>query len=165
MTTKKLNISGSVTSTSAEPINEMTKAEAKEKLKKLIAEETKMVKGIFKNFETPGAIAHVHVRKYPGIPDFRKSMIDGGTYEVPLYVARFLNGIDVSCPVNDGKIGTCSYPVHGFRYDGNAANLPSSQLGQGPDGTSGVPVPLIHVAKRVQRYGFQSLEFGSAFAA
>jgi len=49
---------------------------AKETLNKLIAEETKTVKGRFRNYETPGGNLRVQVRKYPGIPPFDKVMID-----------------------------------------------------------------------------------------
>ena len=135
------------------------KGVARDKLKKLITEETKLVRGIFKNYSNPGGPAPVEVLKYPGVPKFKKEMWDGCEYEIPLYVARFLNGIDASAENINGKLGTCSYPIHGFK----AVNgqLAPSQLGFGGGGEAGIPVPIVGVARRVQRYGFQSMEFGS----
>lgn len=161
MSNKKLNIEGSITPTNsfdAPHITKTGKELAKEKLKKIIEEETRPVRGIFQFFECPGGSTKVTVRKYPGIPAFEMTMVDGGEYEVPLYVARHLNGIDVTATAINGKIGTCSYPVHGFvMSDGN---LQPSALGMAP-GHSGIPVPIVGIQKRIKRFGFQSLEFGS----
>lgn len=165
MTSKKINdIAGSITPSAVEVpnISKPGKELAKEKLKKFIEEETKMVKGIFQFFECPSGSTKISVRKYPGIPPFEKVMTDGQEYEIPLYVARHLNGIDVTASALNGKIGTCSYPVHGFvMSDGN---LKPSALGDAP-GHSGIPVPIVGVQKRVKRFGFQSLEFGASAVA
>lgn len=151
-------------------IAKSTKELAKEKLRQLMKEESRTVKGIFQCFETPGATVTVNVKKYPdpdqgGIPAFSKTMTDGETYEIPLYVARFLNGVDATAgAMGDANkrninIGTCSYPVHGFKSSGDT--LASS----GQD-ARGIPVPIIGISKRVKRYGFQSLEFaGGEWAA
>jgi len=136
-------------------IPKSTKELAKEALTKFIAEETKVVKGRFRCFETAGASQRIQVRKYPGVPMFDKVMTDGEMYDVPLYVARHLNGIDVTARAVDGKIYTCSYPIHGFKYNGDMA--PPSGLGDG-----GIPVPLVGVSKRIRRFGFESLEFDAA---
>ena len=126
---KKLNVSGSITPTApteysfhiAKPSREVTDV----KLKELIVEETRLVKGIFQCFETPGSTTKIIVDKYPlrlGVRKFEKEMTDGETYEIPLYVARHLNGIDVSAGALSGSanrntnIGTCSYAVHGFKW-------------------------------------------------
>lgn len=138
-------------------IPKSTKELAQEALKKFIVEETKMVKGRFRCFENPGASQRIQVRKYPGVPMFDRVMTDGEMYEVPLYVARHLNGIDVTARAVDGKIFTCSYPIHGFKFSGN--EIPRSQEGFGPSGEGGIPVPIIGVSKRIRRYGFESLEF------
>lgn len=140
-------------------IIQRNKAEAADRLRKLVAEETKLVKGKFRCYETPGAFATIQVKKYKEVPMFSKTMIDGETYEVPLYVARHLNGIDVVARDRNGDIGSCSYSVHGFKW--NAGDpMPASTLGVGPNGEHGTPVPATRVAKRVRRYGFESLEFG-----
>ncbi len=142
MTTKKLNITESVTPyADVASVLPDRKAEAKAKLQKYIAEETKMVKGIFQFFDCPGMRAKITVQKYPGVKRFEQEMDDGKEYEIPLYVARFLNGIDVTAEAIDGKLGTCSYPVHSHLVD--------------KDG-----VAIISTAKRKRRFGFQSLEFG-----
>ncbi len=160
----KPNLSQSVTPSSVEVphIAMSTKELAKAKLQEFIKEETKLVKGIFKCFETPGSIQKIIVRKYPGIPIFEKEMVDGMTYEIPLYVARHLNGVDVTAGAlgdsrtRNSMIGTCSFPIHGFKWrNGEAA--PSSALGD-----SGVPVPIVGIQKRFQRFGFQSMEFGAS---
>ena len=137
---------------------------AKKKIEELMKEETKVVKGIFHNYETPGGSATITVEKYKGIPAFKQSMIDGFSYEVPLYVARFLNGIDVSAGAlaekrnpETQKIGTCSYVIHGFKMN-SPDHLPPSTIGSGPNGEVGTIAPLIGVAKRVRRYGFSSME-------
>ena len=129
------------------------KEQVKGKLKQFIDEETKLVKGRFRCFETPGDRRKIIVKKYPGIPVFEKEMIDGEVYEVPLYVARFLNGIDVTASAVGGKIHTCSYPIHGFKWENGAAPPPCTM-----DGTGSL-VPVETVVKRTRRYGFESMEF------
>lgn len=113
---------------------------AKEKLEKYRNEETKMVKGIFQFFECPNATAHIFVSKYSGVQPFNQVMEDGKEYEIPLYVARHLNGIDITAEAIEGKVGSCSYPVHSHILDG---------MGN----------PTVSVGKRVRRFGFQSMEF------
>jgi len=130
-----------------------TKQVAKAKLNKFIEEETKLVKGRFRNYETPGGVVKIIVRKYPGIPPFDKIMIDNEIYEIPLYVARHLNGVDITAGNGNTKINTCAWPTHGFKYDGKG-DLPKSAT----DG-QGIAVPIIGVAKWNRRYGFESLEF------
>ncbi len=135
------------------------KLEAEQRLKTLIAEEIKTVKGRFRCFESPGSSHKIQVKKYKDVPMFSKQMIDGEVYDVPLYVARHLNGIDAVARDINGNVGSCSYPVHGFKWD-QGSPMPPSALGVGGGGEMGVPVPLIGIAKRVRRFGFESLEFG-----
>lgn len=157
---KTLNIAAAVTTTGLH-VSKETKELAKEKIKELIQEETKLVRGVFINFETPGAAAPITVKKYPGVPTFTKTMKDGETYEIPLYVARFLNGIDVSVGAVDNPnkgsqlIGTCQYAVHGWKMDN------ADDFKQGID-TGGTVVPIVGITKRVKRYGFNSVEFAGA---
>lgn len=166
MTKEKLKITGSITpAVESVHVSQTTKEAAKEKIQELIREETRLVKGIFQYFETPGGTTTVSIRKYPGIEPFKKVMTDGYMYEVPLYVARFLNGVDVSAGAlgdpnkKNPHIGTCSYGVHGFQWSNNGpapagieAHVP--QLGN-------TIVPLVAITKRVKRFGFQSTEFGA----
>ena len=125
----------------------------KAKLAKLIAEETKLVKGRFRNFETPGANLRVQIRKYPGIPAFDKVMEDNKIYEIPLYVARHLNGVDMAAGGGNTKINSCAYPTHGFLWDKDKAPPASDASG------GGITVPIIGVQKWNRRYGFDSMEF------
>lgn len=115
---------------------------AKEKLDQYMREETVLVKGIFQNFETPGMATTIQVKKYKD-HFFNRTLEDGKEYEIPLYVARHLNGIDVTAEGINGKLGTCSYPVSSYVMD--------------KDGN-----PLVNFAKRKKRYGFQSLEFAGS---
>lgn len=163
---KKLDVTGSVTPVKAEVphLTKTQKERTKEKIEELIKEESRMVRGIFQCFESPGGTVKITVKKYPGSPPFEKTMSDGNEYEIPLYVARHLNGVDVSAgalgdaATRNQNIGTCSYPVHGFAWK-QGQSMPGSQVD-----AMGVPVPMIGIAKRVKRYGFQSLEFGANVA-
>jgi hypothetical protein len=130
-----------------------SKEEAKAKIKKLIEEETKLVEGKFRNFETPGGSTRIQIRKYPNIPMFDRVMIDGERYKIPLYAARHLNGVDRSAEGSGKKINTCSFPVHGFNWD------PSKPMPRSTEDAQGIPVPLIGIEKWTRRYGFESLEF------
>ncbi len=177
---KKIDISNSPTPTKEVfHISQSMKEMANKKLKEFMAEESRPVKGIFQCFENPGGTQKITYKKYPtpaemrkrggdgGLEPFAKVMTDGNEYEIPLYVARFLNGTDVTAgALGDMKgnivIGSCSYGVHGFKYQGNTPG--SSNLGFGPDGQTGIPVPMTAVTKRVRRYGFQSLEFAHGAA-
>jgi hypothetical protein len=124
-------------------------------LKKLMEEESKIVRGRFKNYETPGGNLPFQSRKYPNQEVFKIVFQDGGVYDVPLWVARHLNGTDKTAKVLNGRIGSCSYPVHGFKWDAGQSPPKSD------DSQPGNLVPVIGIEKRVQRYGFESLEFDS----
>lgn len=140
---KKINVMESVTPTIEVPVlSKDRKQLAKEKLDQYMREETVLVKGIFQNFETPGMATTIQVKKYKD-HFFNRTLEDGKEYEIPLYVARHLNGIDVTAEGINGKLGTCSYPVSSYVMD--------------KDGN-----PLVNFAKRKKRYGFQSLEFAGS---
>jgi hypothetical protein len=145
MTIKKLDIAASVAQPAIDQSPHVVDKEAaKKKLRAFMDEELKTVRGIFQCFETPGSSTKIVVRKYPGHM-FDQVMKDGEEYEVPLYVARHLNGIDVTATAINGKLGTCSYEVHAHLMDKNG-------------------LPIISREKRVKRYGFQSLQFAGAVA-
>ena len=135
-----------------------------DRLRPIIAEETKLVRGRFRNYEDPGSIAPIFVKKYPGVPEFNKKMIDGQIYEIPLYVARFLNGVDVLAKGANQKINTCSTPVHSFILD--SGQDPKRALDESQGAFKGA---FIDVTARKRRYGFESMEFdtsaGSSFGA
>lgn len=180
MAKKTVDMSNSVTPAVEVPhLSTNMKELANKKLKELMAEEGRLVRGIFQCFENPGATQKITYKKYPtpaemrkrsgegGLEPFSKVMTDGCEYEIPLYVARFLNGTDVMAGAlgdlpRQPTIGTCSYGIHGFKHVGN--DLPQSALGMGPSGEGGIPVPIVGVTKRVKRYGFQSLEFAAGVA-
>ena len=146
----------------ARPPKEVIKA----KLDEFIKEETKLVRGIFQCFETPGAKIKISCRKYPGIPGFSKEMTDGMMYEIPLYVARFLNGSDVTAGAlgdpntRNHKIGTCGYGIHGFKMQQNSIDgLRPSTDGFIAEYGMGVPVPVVAITGEKRRFGLQSTQF------
>jgi hypothetical protein len=118
------------------------KSAARAKLKKYMDEELRMVRGTFQNFETPGMALDLQVRKYPG-HFFKQTLRDGEECEVPLYIARHLNGIDATAEALNGKLGTCSYPIHSHMMDMNGN-------------------PIVCEGKRKRRFGFLSAEFTSS---
>lgn len=89
-------------------INDKKKQEIKAKLKLLQEEERKPVKGIFRNFETPGGVMTFPYRAYKGDPILKFELKDGQLATIPLGVARHLRH-------------RLEYPVHGWRV--NEANL------------------------------------------
>jgi hypothetical protein len=125
-----------------------------ERLRRLREEETKTVRGRFRNFESPGGSLRVQVKKYKEVPMYDQLMQDNMEYEVPLYIARHLNGIDHIARELNGKLNTCAYPVHGHIMQGD--NWAPSPL----DG-NGIPVVNTQVSKWIRRYGFESLQFES----
>ena len=128
---------------------------SRQKLNKLIEEESRIVKGRFRHHETPGGILKVQIRKYPSIPSFDKVLVDGQVYDIPIYVARHLNGIDKSCPGGGAESHTCSYPVHEFLWTGDCRGpAPSNKLDD-----NGVPMPAQTTQKWIRRFSFESMEF------
>lgn len=152
---KPVKLIDSVLPTSEAPVRTASqKQTAQEKLEKFMKEELRPVRGIFQFFECPGGFQRVQMRKYKG-HFFDKTMWDGQEYEVPLYVARELNGIDITAEHINGKTNSCGYAVHGFLSQGN--ELPPSRLD-----AQGTPVPLTGPVKYKRRFGFQSLDFARA---
>lgn len=135
-----------------ESLSSTTHLTPKERIKKIQEEETKTVKGRFRCFETPGGSLRVQIKKYKDVPMFDMTMMDNEIYEVPLYVARHLNGVDHLAKDINGKINSCAYPVHSHIMIGEKWS--PSTLDE-----IGNPVPQFAVSKWVRRYGFESLQF------
>lgn len=91
------------------------KKEAAEKINEMKREDLRMVKGIFKNLECPGGCVKFYQRKYKEEPVREYFMWDGREYEVPLYVAKYLNT-------------NCAVPVHTMSVD--ADGKPIETIGQ-----------------------------------
>jgi len=72
-------------------LSETQKKANKDLLDKKYAEESKLVKGIFKNLEAPGCNLEFAFKKYPQDPIRLYKFFDGKTYEIPLSVARHIN--------------------------------------------------------------------------
>lgn len=138
------------------------KEQTRELLKKFADEEKVLVKGRFKCIENPGdTVRFNNIRKYPEdlAPVFTLTMTDGGIYQIPLWMARYLNGIDVTAKALNGRINSCSYPIHGYLWD-EKKGVPIS--GNDINNEShGVPVTTIAIEKIKQRYAFESLEFSA----
>lgn len=130
------------------------KLEAEAKLRKFAEEEKRLVKGRFRNYETPGGTATISIKKYHEkyMPPFVKTMMDNEMYEIPLYAARFLNGIDVIANAADCKINTCAHLVHSYAPNSDGSFKKSENDG------GGITVPIV-TGKYCRRYGFESLEF------
>jgi len=135
-------------------IKKTKKEESQELLNKFVREEEKLVKGRFRNYEIPGASQRIFYKKYPNIPVFDQVMHDGETYEIPLYVARHLNGVDVTSKQGNGKINSCAYPTHAYKMDASKGIPETREEG-------GIMVPTTVPGKWTRRYGFESLEFNS----
>lgn len=128
------------------------KIEQEDKIRKIAEEEKRLVKGRFRNYETPGTAAYIYVKKFHEkyAKPFEQTLLDNEMYEIPLYVARFLNGVDVTAKEANCKINTCAKLIHGFQQ-ASSGDFPLSK-------TDGIPVPII-TGKYSRRYGFESLEF------
>lgn len=72
-------------------LSEEGKKTASERLTKARKEDEKLVKGIFKNVEAPGAEAMFSYRAYKEHPIQTFTLQDGETYEIPLGVAKHIN--------------------------------------------------------------------------
>ena len=97
------------------------------------------VTGIFHFYEVPGGGISFNFREFKGDDVQRYDMTDGETYTIPLGVARHLN-----------KNGW--YPEYGyFQAEGPANGL---RLAHQPADSR-----ILRFAKKIRRYGFQSLEF------
>jgi hypothetical protein len=174
---EEINLAKSVTPAIIVPfISKGAKEAAAEKLAECIREETRMVRGIFQFVDHPGAPQKIYVKKYPtpaemmkrgltgGVEPFSRTLVEGCEYEIPLYVARFLNGIDNTAGALGDKnsrntnIGTCTHAIHGFKMVGG--NFAPNQVDD-----SGVPIPIHEIVKRKRRFGFQSLEFAGSIGA
>lgn len=105
----------------------MTKQADSKNLNYLRDKDARLVRGIFKNFETPGGEVRFVYRKHKGEEIKKYILRDGETYSIPLGVAKHLNN-------------NCQYPVHAYAMNEEG-------------------VPTMRIGKRVNRFGFQSLEF------
>lgn len=74
-----------------------------------------MVKGIFKNYETPGGSLKFVFRKHKGDDIQSYNFVDGQIYTIPLGVAKHLNT-------------NCNYAVHKYAVD--EAGSPTMRIGQ-----------------------------------
>src|SRR5690606_19530079 len=93
------------------------KKAAKERLHKIMQEESRLVKGDFKCYECPGASATFSVRKYPGQGTKTYIIGDRQEDEIRLRVARHLIGIDAKASGIRGEANSCDYPVHHYPID------------------------------------------------
>ena len=145
---KTLDVSKSVTPTEAPTFSTDVKDEAKRRLAKCIEEDTKMVKGRFRNLESPGSLFKCPpMRKYSGVEFKGQWMSDGEIYTIPRWVANHLNGFDCTASKVDGQVHSCQYPTHGFKA--NSSDFPTKRMDD----------DKYEVSKWTSRYRFESLEF------
>ena len=74
-----------------EKLSAEAKKKAAEKVEAAYKEDSKLVKGIFKNLESPGADASFAYRGYKAEPTRVYSFFDGEEDTIPLGVARHIN--------------------------------------------------------------------------
>lgn len=130
------------------------KEQGQELLKKFVEEEKKLVKGRLRCIETPGEARVFQARKYhPDLaPEFNMFMRDGEVYEIPLWYARWLNGIDVTATLLNGKINSCTHPTHAYLWNEKTG-------GPATDPRQSTVANAVHIGKHNPRYAFESLEF------
>lgn len=97
------------------------------------------VKGLFHYYEAPGQTLSFVYKAYKEDPVETYHLTDGQSYTLPLGVAKHLN-----------KSGW--YPEYGFS-SAEAGGATGTRTAYSPDGKTMV------VARKIRRYGFQSLEF------
>ena len=73
------------------PVSGTKKKEVADLIASKHKEESKLVKGVFKNLEAPGGMLEFPFREYPQDPVRMYKLEDGKTYEVPLCVAKHIN--------------------------------------------------------------------------
>lgn len=73
------------------PLSATKKKEVADLLAAKHKEDSKLVKGTFKNLECPGGGLEFTFRMYPQDPLCKYTFEDGKSYEVPLAVARHIN--------------------------------------------------------------------------
>jgi len=67
------------------------KKKSSERIRKAHEEDSKLVKGVFKNIECPGGDLEFAIRLYKEDPIRKYHFIDGESYTIPLGVAKHLN--------------------------------------------------------------------------
>jgi len=72
-------------------LSDKEKRHAEELLEKSKDEDSKLVKGIFKNLECPGGDLEFAFHQYKGDSTKIYHLIDGHEYEIPMGVAKHLN--------------------------------------------------------------------------
>jgi len=113
------------------------KKKFKADLKKMYDEEKQIVRGRFLCFEPRGGSVTFVYRKYEWEHPVQYTFQDGEEYDVPLGVARHLNGIDITAKGVNGNINSCAYPVHAYQQDGSGR-------------------PAVTVGEHIRRYAFQT---------
>ena len=85
-----------------------------DEIKKLRDRDNKMVKGRFRNLESPGGTMKFVMKLYKGDPVMKFSMTDGEVYDVPLMVAKHLNN-NCTRETNQKLLDSSGYPVKGSK--------------------------------------------------
>lgn len=87
------------------------KKEEKSLLQEAWEKDSKLVKGVFRNLETPGMALKFSFRKYPQDRLTKYLLEDGKEYDLPVAVVKHLNS-------------GCSYMVHKYAQDSAGKILP-----------------------------------------
>jgi hypothetical protein len=136
---KSVSESSGIQEKMSQSAGEQTRA----KLRSIMDDEKRMVTGKFIYHECPGGTVAVFQRKYKELPAFKETFVDGNTYTVPMWVARFLNGYDKSSASYGNMIQSGAYP----RYQHETQSKTNSVAG------------LQSVGEWKRRFSFQSMDF------
>ena len=120
-------------------VPKVDKIAAAKSLSKQQEKDREPVRGRFRFFEVQGGTMSFSYRCYKGEDVVRYDLVDGEIYTIPYGVARHLNK-------------NCWYPEYGYINPSNPNDR--TQMGVNPYANQGM-----RTARKIQRMGFESLEF------
>ena len=126
---------------------------ARQKLEEIIEKDKRIVKGTFVYEEFPGSSFRFKNTKYKGV-SCDITMADGGVYDIPRWLADFINGKDESKdalnPNADRTTNTCAVPTNYYKTGPNDPLKPMIE---------GMNIPMV-TQKYKPKMRFIPLTFG-----
>ena len=116
------DLTGNVTPIETPSLLRPEKEVIKQKLEEIIEKDKRLVKGTFVYEEFPGSAFTFKNTKYKGV-SCNITMADGQVYEIPKWLADFINGKDASKDVfnenADRTTNTCAVPINYYKTGAN----------------------------------------------